>query len=834
MPSGFNKRHIRIDAFGKAMPYQRPKRKITPRTAERETERHAEALKRDLAAAWAAADVAISARPDDFEGQAGRYIDFETLADFPLPNLNWTSQGIRLARADRAPDGTAQGTIYVPDAAFGFLDEKIEAYRTRRGERGRPSNEDRFAAIEHFRAARLQSLWVDSRPLPDEGELSWWEVWCWPDRTANFEARAGAAGVLLGEGRLGFVERTVIFAYCDRKLMAALVASCDAVAELRLGHDDAAFFTSGEGREDQDGWVASAVDRIAGGPNRDGVAVCLLDTGVNRAHPLLAPVFAAEDLHAVNPAWGVDDHHGHGTELSGLAIYGDLTTLMSSVTALRVNFSGEVVKLLPPQGFPDTEPQSYGLVTQQAIARPEIARADRKRVFCLAVTQGDVFGPKATSWSAALDTSTFGGEDLADLKQRLICVSAGNLPDGLKKDDLEDWDSFEIEDPAHAWNVLTVGGYTQKGPITDKGFEHWPCAAELGALSPYSRVSAAWARGVSPIKPELVLEAGNKGIDSADSSMVSGIDSLSLLTTSHQPLEMPLTLSWATSAATAQLAGMAGELLADEPARWPETIRALLAHSARWTAPMEKLLLGTNQKSERLPMLRRFGYGVPDLARALRSASNSLALVAEREIQPFIRQKGLPTRLNEAHFYALPWPRSELLALGEHEVRLRVALSYFVEPNPSADAPLSPSRYRSAGLRFDLRRRGERQERFERRINALATTADTASDVDADDLLIEASDPGRILGERSISAGSLHVDEWRCRAADIADRDALAVFPVGGWWKTSRDKSRNNGKVRYALVVTIDAGDVENDLWIETAVAAGIAVPTHVDIDVET
>src|SRR3546814_17397277 len=73
--------------------------------------------------------------------------------------------------------------------------------------------------------------------------------------------------------------------------------------------------------------------------------------------------------------------------MSGLAIYGDLTTRLPSTDPLPVAFVGETVKLLPPEGFPLTEPQSYGLVTQQAILRPEIARPDRERVFCMAVPQ---------------------------------------------------------------------------------------------------------------------------------------------------------------------------------------------------------------------------------------------------------------------------------------------------------------------------------------------------------------------------------------------------------------------------------------------------------------
>jgi hypothetical protein len=51
---------------------------------------------------------------------------------------------------------------------------------------------------------------------------------------------------------------------------------------------------------------------------------------------------------------------------------------------------------------------------------------------------------------------------------------------------------------------------------------------------------------------------------------------------------------------------------------------------------------------------------------------------------------------------------------------------------------------------------------------------------------------------------------------DLALRDRLAIFPVGGWWKATGDKERNNGTMRYSLVVTIDAGDVEQDLWVKS------------------
>lgn len=319
MPSDFKRQHLRIDNLAELKPYKRPNRAMPSSDRGQATEQHAEALKMELASAWAAANDLLDARDGDVAGEPGRYLNFETLPDAMLPDLTWSSKGIRLANANRAPGGEVEGTLFVPDDAQAFLTEKLDEYRVQRGARGKPSHAARFASVEHFRAARLQSLWVDSRPLPELGISDWWECWCWPDRIAHLEVKAIAGNVLIGEGRLRFAEREVIFLYTDRATMARIVASSDAVAELRLGRDDAYFFTNDHAREDQHGWIADAAERIRLDENREAVAVCLLDTGVNRGHPLLAPLIANEDLHTLNPAWGVEEAHDVGVTAVGIS-----------------------------------------------------------------------------------------------------------------------------------------------------------------------------------------------------------------------------------------------------------------------------------------------------------------------------------------------------------------------------------------------------------------------------------------------------------------------------------------------------------------------------------
>ena len=62
----------------------------------------------------------------------------------------------------------------------------------------------------------------------------------------------------------------------------------------------------------------------------DPTYITLLDTGVGRSHPLIAPALSIDDRHAADPAWGVEDKNGHGTQMAGLSLYGDLTVALQT------------------------------------------------------------------------------------------------------------------------------------------------------------------------------------------------------------------------------------------------------------------------------------------------------------------------------------------------------------------------------------------------------------------------------------------------------------------------------------------------------------------------
>ena len=58
----------------------------------------------------------------------------------------------------------------------------------------------------------------------------------------------------------------------------------------------------------------------------------------------------------------------------------------------------------------------------------------------------------------------------------------------------------------------------------------------------------------------------------------------------------------------------------------------------------------------------------------------------------------------------------------------------------------------------------------------------------------------------------------------------LAVHPVAGWWKSKSTQNVDQKTARFALVVELETGDVEADLYTELQTA--IANLNAVQIDV--
>jgi hypothetical protein len=835
MPSRYNLPHIDIAAFASTHEYVGEQGFGS--SVVRERAAHGRRIQNELRAALKAAD---HTKPTNerLEAPTGTFVEVELRRGTSPDALDMKSQAIRAGAAKTIETNDRTIALYVPDHARPILEHIIDDYLNGQLTKGgNPPNKAKVESIEAIRAARLETFWTDTpSALPTEAQQQiWWALWCHRDSEIEIEDVCARLNVRTAatERRLYFPEVVVIPVLATRATIELMLFATGAIAELRRADDTPVFFTDDVAGE-QYKWTEDLAERIAW-PTSDAPAVCVFDTGVNRGHPLIEPALAPVDMHTLNEEWGVDDQDptGHGTAMAGMILHGDLTAALADRSERRLIHRLESVKLLPPAGFDPNQPQSYGVLTQAAIALPEIEAPDRTRIYCMAVTNDNVSGATSSAWSAAIDQAAVGrmiaddddeeeSEDGTGAKRpkRLMIVSAGNVLAEINYANRRSQDEYPIEDPAQAWNALTIGGYTDLVDVRDEGYERWTPIAAAGELSPHSRTSVIWPQGLSPFKPELVMEAGNRVVNPGQTEMLT-IGSLSLLTTGSDN-GAPLVPFEATSAAAAQAARMAARLASLHVGFWPETIRAMMVHSAEWTAPMLAALGDTPGKRARYDLIRRFGYGVPNFERANASALNHLALFAQAEMQPFKIEKG--RKFNECHYYTLPIPRHMLEQLENEIVEMKVTLSYFIDPNPGLSANVDAQRYQSHGFRFDHQRKNESVQRFKRRVNPSERDNPLLRPATS-----EPADPRWMLGEDSISAGSLHCDVWTGPAIELLNRNTLCVKPVNGWWRNRATPDVCNRKSRYALIITLKARNAALDIYTPVRTSIGLPLPIEIE-----
>ncbi len=760
------------------------------------------------------------------EKPKGVVLDFQSDPKFKLQlkSLESDGHGIELRNSRVDSSGVMHATVFIPNGKVGLFVRKFEAYAdpAKDSKKGKPKNNDLVASISQIRLAALESFWQDAGEFPTEKDQSfWWEVWLGemtkPDDVVDiFRRRAQAAGVLVSNRELRFPDRRVVLARGTVTQLLAIENLFDILAELRLAKILAGEFLDLPPRDQAD-FIQDALSRITA-PPVDAPAVCHLDTGVNRGHPLLALALAEEHLLTVDPTWLASDGdpQQHGTGMAGLALYGCLTDLLNSTESISLRHRLESVKILPDHGQHD--PDLYGDVTAQSVSRIEIVAPERQqRAFALTITADSRDEGFPSSWSAALDQISSGAED-EGRPSRLLIVSAGNTPADGRRDYPDHNHTQGVEDPAQSWNAISVGAYTEKTTIHSDEYRDWKPVANAGQISPASRTSVVWDDRSWPLKPDIVMEGGNLAIDPTTGD-ADYVDDLMLLTTRTSSTGALLTATGDTSAATALAARYAAIIWSRYPDLSPESVRGLLIHSARWTAPM----LNEFSPEQRHNRLRVYGYGVPNLDQAIWSAKNNATLVIQDSLQPFDQetddkgQKRIKTK--DLRLHRLPWPKQVLEQLGGEAVRLRVTLSYFIEPSPGRRGWTRKHRYQSHGLRFDIKRPTDMDDNeFLKRITKAAW------DEDEDSISSAADDRSWTIGPNLRCKGSIHSDVWTGTAAQLASSGTIAVYPVTGWWKERPGLERWNRSARYSLIISLETDAAQADLY--TPIANQISVPT--------
>ncbi|RWK26579.1 S8 family peptidase, partial [Mesorhizobium sp.] len=410
-------------------------------------------------------------------------------------------------------------------------------------------------------------------------------------------------------------------------------------------------------------------------PDEEAPIVGVLDSGIND-HPLLEAAILGRV--AFPAELGTADVWGHGTRVSGAALYGDLRDL------LREDQIKPIARLVSAKLVGDDGRfyERRTLPTQMDQAIRGLWQDYGCRIFVVAL--GDLRARnepgRVGPWAATLD-------ELARELDVLILVSAGNRPPGggsLLEQAITHYPKYLLEaanrvcEPAGAINVITVGSLANG---TGVGARHQQDAhvqpiTERLEPSPFSR-SGPGAAGI--LKPDFVEIGGTMVFDAPSASLrwAPQVPEAGVITLNHDYQRQLITSGSGTSYATPLLANKVAALLRLFPRASANLIRALLVGAATIPDEAETRLRGLDTADK----ARICGNGQVDWSRAAYSDDHRVVLFTEDTLA-----------INHFAVYRVPIPQ-EFQSKGRRTIRVSLAF----------DPPVRRSRAEYIGTKMNFR-----------------------------------------------------------------------------------------------------------------------------------
>lgn len=510
------------------------------------------------------------------------------------------------------------------------------------------------------------------------------------------------------------------------------------------------------------------LDNVASPPT-DAPGIVVLDSGIATGHPVLAP--AVGDTQSFLKGTSALDGHGHGTLVSGIALYGDVAQCLKNrrfVPELRL-FGG---RILDDKNMGDAK-----LVENQVEdAVRYFVQKYNCRVFNL--SYGDRNKPYQGSHVAGLAVTL---DALSREMDVLFVVPTGNFEgDENGPDWLSEYpgyltsDAAVLLDPAPALSTLTVGSIARY----DQGMDHPPFTtdpayrpvARAGQPSPFTRHGPS-VNG--SIKPDLIECGGNMIIDAhlnirdiTASRRTGEVSTCREFETKGRPFAQECGTSFAAPHVAHTAAKLTGEFT-------PESVdlcRAILLAHARTPDPCAQLF-GSDSRALRDVT----GYGRVDQTALYRSTGDCVTLWAEESLTN-----------RHHHFYEIPIPAS--FWSGPSRPReLTVAIAY--------RPPIRTSRvdYRAVRFGFKLVSADSLDDVVDR-FNAAVDIEST--------MKIPERDSGRRFSELLRSKGTGQASTWTFRRPLTKVRSQswfVVITRIDSRWGESLSKERE----KYALAVNL-------------------------------
>lgn len=712
-----------------------------------------------------------------------------------------TKRNVQLMNVKKREDNSSIATVFIPAGKEDtWLNDKLDAYDVEPAPGQNRKAEVVVNAIKDFHATNLSSFFKNVEEFNQVTDVvSDYELWIPSSSDINaVKTKVLGLQIIVGNGVLSFEDEMVILIKANKRQLEQLIYVVKPILEIRKYHCPS-ILTSATMAEDRE-WVELIRQNIEvadGHLSRVG----LLDSGVCNNHPLLYNFLPDDRCKTVkDPTLGLKDKAKHGTLSAGLVLYGDFAELINSPVISPITNELVSVKIFHDETTAETEQEHKAIVTLNAI---DCSTSLGGNIMMSSVTAEDCLTGTATATSAAIDKKLFDSPD------SMLMLSAGNrrTDNGFQYPDF--LETEVLQDPAQAWNVLTVGAMTQKVAVKDPNMAGVRIVAPSGGPSPVTTSSSLWGDS-NAIKPEIVMEGGNAYWVSPSS--FSYHSELELVSTSPLPQMRKFDSFNATSAAVALAAKLAGEIRYYNPGISTLSIRALMVHSAEWTESMKALYTDNDGVLDKDALMHVCGFGTPNRDKALLTTNSNVTFISEGEIKPYtLKDNATELSFAQMHLFKLPWPKEVLQELGEQTVKLKVTLSYYIEPSPGNREVLNKYKYPSTVLRFDVNRPLEDEDQFKVRISNIAREG-------VEKLRNDSSRWN--IGIKRRNHGSIHSDSIVDTAVNISACNMISVFPATGWWKSR--KSKKDSTIKYSLVVSLEVP--ETDIYTPIAQKIGIEI----------
>lgn len=392
-------------------------------------------------------------------------------------------------------------------------------------------------------------------------------------------------------------------------------------------------------------------------PPDNAPIVAVLDSGLAGGHPLISPALG-DAQGFIHPNKEHHDDHGHGTNVAGIALYGDVeecARAKSFVPQLRI-VSGRIL---------DHNAESNVHLIENIVDEAVRYFHDEYNCRIFNISYGDLNKPYLGGHVSGLAYTL---DRLSRELNVLFIVPTGNFLglDDYPADWKNDYPGYLLSkyarllDPAPALNALTVGSlarwdqshYSQRNPIDPREVP----IAQREQPSPFSRCGESVK---AAIKPDLVDYGGNWAIHQITNSRSDQkLGELSLCKDFATQGRL-LAEAVGTSFAAPHVTHYAGRLLSAEPDVSTNLLRALLvAHSEVPKATHDLF----NDDKEKIR--QSVGYGMIQQDALYRSTEEDVTLIADEHICN-----------NHHHFYEIPVPAS-FYRPGKRKRTVTVALAY--------------------------------------------------------------------------------------------------------------------------------------------------------------